>query len=182
MRNMEAGLFARSWAEVKKVRTLAVVGMFLALKIVLDFATIQLSASLHLSFEYLAAAVVGMLYGPAAAALYGAAGDILCCWVNPKGPYFIGFTLIAVVGGIVNGCLLYGKKPTLGRVALDRLVNTLLCNVILNTVCIAVLYSRALMVMLPARLVKNAVLFPVETILLYLLLKKIDARKKELLR
>lgn len=178
MKNACPGITAASFSELKNIRTITTLGLLVTMKIILDFVTIQFSPTMFLSFEFLVGSVVGMLFGPVAGALYGAGGDLLCFLVNPKGPYFIGFTLIAVIGGVINGYLYYKKPITLPRVIVGRTINVLVCQVVLNTLCISILYSKFFWVMLPARLIKNALMLPIEIALLYFVLKKVSSLKQ----
>lgn len=162
-----------SLAQLQNVRTLTVVGALVAIKVILDILTIQITPSLHLSFEFLAGGIVCMLYGPVVGMIYGMTGDILCYLINPKGAYFIGFTLVTMVSGWIDGSILYKKKPTIKKVLFVRIINIFVCNMILNTLCLVALYSTGVLAMVPLRIFKNLILLPVEIIVMYLVLNKV---------
>lgn len=164
---------SRSLAELSSTRTITVLGLLLAISIVLDFLTLQITPFLHISFQYLASSAAAMLFGPVVGGLFGVGSDLVCYLVNPKGPYFIGYTLAALAGGVVNGYILYGYKPTLPRVIASRVTMVVVFQIILNTFFSSILYSKAFWAILPLRAAKNVALLPVEVFLLFILLKKI---------
>ena len=50
-------------------------------------------------------------------------------------------------------------KLTIWRVLAAKFVVMLICNVILNTLCLQVLYGQALMAILPMRALKNLIMW-----------------------
>lgn len=168
-----SSMAGESLAQLQNVKTLTVVGALLAVKVILDILTIQITPSLHLSFEFLAEGIAGMLYGPVVGIIYGMVGDILCYLMNPKGTYFIGFTLIAMVSGCINGGILYKRKPTVKRVISARIINIIICNMILNTLCLVALYSTGILAMVPLRIFKNLILLPLEVMVMYWVVNKV---------
>ena len=167
-------LFSESFHELKKLRNLTVLAMLMALQLVLSlYASIQLSDSLKLSFAFIASAVIGMLYGPFCAGLIGGLVDVLQAVIRPTGPFFPGFTVTAILTGIIFGCFLYKNRPTLARIILAKTCVNLFMNVLLNSYWLYVLYGYGFFALLPTRALKNLILLPVEALLLYLLLPQI---------
>lgn len=174
-------VFVRSAQELKRPKSLVMLSMLLACHVVLGFFQLQVTDFLRISFAALPIGVAGMLYGPTAALLLGALGDPIKYLVSPTGPFFPGFTLSAAVTGLLFGLLLYGmhqnfapcrKKRVVAilRVAAAQLLNTLLVDLLLHTLWLSCLYGTPMAVLLPMRAVKCALMFPVEGVLLYLLL------------
>lgn len=174
-------MFVRSAQELKRPKSLVMLSMLLACHVVLGFFQLQVTDFLRISFAALPIGVAGMLYGPTAALLLGALGDPIKYLVSPTGPFFPGFTLSAAVTGLLFGLLLYGmhqnfapcrKKRVVAilRVAAAQLLNTLLVDLLLHTLWLSCLYGTPMAVLLPMRAVKCALMFPVEGVLLYLLL------------
>lgn len=165
----------RSLRALKNIRTLAAVAMLLAIEVLLGMvASIPIGPSVRISFGYLSRAVAGMLFGPAAAAINGALSDILGSIIHPIGPYFPGFTLTGLVGGMIYGYMLYERRPSLKRVLLAKLLIDVACNLLLNTLWLDLLYGKAFLAILPARFFKNLLQYPVDVLLLYPLLKLVD--------
>lgn len=149
--------------------------MLLAIEVLLGMvASIPIGPNVRISFGYLSRAVVGMLFGPAAAAINGALSDILGSIIHPIGPYFPGFTLTGFVGGLIYGYMLYERRPSLSRVLLAKLLIDVACNLLLNTLWLDLLYGKAFWAILPARFFKNLLQYPVDVLLLYPLLKLVD--------
>ena len=83
------------------LKTLVNLALLTALYVVLErFLSINMW-NMRIGFAFIALALSGMLYGPVAAGLVGAAGDILGMLLFPTGPYFPGFTLNAFLTGAV---------------------------------------------------------------------------------
>ena len=116
-------LFTQSAAELKKLRSLTGIAMLVALNVALSFATIPIGSTMKISISFLAIAIMGMLYGPVAAGMSAALGDILSYLLTPgnsMGAYFFGFTLTAFLGGIVYGIAFYSCKVSVPRVIIAK--------------------------------------------------------------
>ncbi len=180
MKNNSPSVAASSLAQVKQVRNLVTIGLFIALGIILSFFTINLTPMLRINLKFLITGVVGMLFGPVAGAMYGAAADVLGYLIAPSGPYFVGFTVISIINGILTGYLFYQKELSWKRIILGRFLVVLVCQIILNTWCLSLLYSKFFFAMLPARITKSLVLLPLEIPLLYYTFQVINKIKKRM--
>ncbi len=161
--------FRLSARSLRSPLTLSMVGLLTAIYVVLQFVAPQPTEWLKITFSFLPLAVAGMLFGPVPAALAGGVGDILQFLIKPTGPYFPGFTLSAILGGLLYGLFLYRKSPTVGRLCLCRFVVVLLLNIGLNSVFLHLLYGSELFVWM--RVVKNLAVFPIDALLLCLLFR-----------
>ncbi len=92
-----------------------------------------MTETLKIGLGYLITALLGMLYGPFTAAIAAGAGDIIKYLLKPDGAYFFGFTLTAMLGGMVYGCFLYREKCTIFRAIASKSLISLLLNCCLNT-------------------------------------------------
>ena len=68
----------------------------------------------------------------------------------------------------------YKKELSFWRVLAAHVVVAIICNVILNTWCLSILYGKAFSVLLPARLVKNAIMCPIDAFIFYNIAKVLD--------
>ena len=169
-------------AELHDVRSLAGTSMFAALTVVLDrVATFQVSQLLEIGFSFVGVATAAFLYGPWCAGLSGVVVDILAYALRPNGGFFIGFTLNQFLLGFLYGCWLYKKPVRLWRCAAACLTVTLVLNLCLTPVWLHIMYGNAL-ALTTLRLVKNVLKFPVDTALMYLVLKFAEARLAPQLR
>jgi len=87
--------------------------------------------------------------------------------VNPTGPFFPGFTISGFYGGLIYGMVLYKKPLSIKRVIAANTLVTILVNLLLNTYWLTLLYGNAYMALLPARIVKQVIMLPIEVILFY---------------
>ncbi len=159
--------FAESAKSLKRTQTLTTVGILLAIQMLLSsFGVFQLTESIKISLAHLALAPTAMLFGPVAAGIQGALSDFLGYLLKPTGPYFPGFTLTALLLGVIYGILLYRTKRSLWQIILARVIVALFVNIGLNTVFLAMLYGPAQWAALPLRAMKNLLQLPIDCVLL----------------
>lgn len=159
--------FGDSFQELKNLKSLVMAAMLLAIAVVLGFYTIQLTESIKIGFANLANEFAGMMFGPVVGGLIGALADVLKYMVNPTGPFFPGFTISGLCGGLIYGMVLYKKPLSLKRVIVANTLVTVLVNLLLNTYWLTLLYGNAYVALLPARVVKQLVMLPIEVALFY---------------
>ena len=66
------------------------------------------------------------------------------------------------------------KKLPIWRVLAAKFVVMLVCNVILTTLCLTVLYGQAFMVILPARALKNLIMWPIDSVIFFAITKALE--------
>lgn len=163
--------FRQSAQELKQVRTLTGVAMLLAMSVVISFtASVRVTETIKIGLGYLITALLGMLYGPFTAALAAGAGDLIKYLLKPDGAYFFGFTLTAMLGGVVYGVFFYREKCTIPRAIASKATVSLLLNCLLNTVWVSWLYGIPFLGALGPRVIKNLMALPFEIVLLYIVL------------
>ncbi len=91
--------------------------------------------------------------------------------IAPTGPFFPGFTFNAVLSGMIYGLILYKHPVTVPRVLFSQFLVKVFVNLLLNTYWLSILYGKGFMMMLPARVVSNAVMLPIDTVLTFVILK-----------
>lgn len=163
--------FRQSAQELKQVRTLTGVAMLLAMSVVISFtASVRVTETIKIGLGYLITALLGMLYGPFTATLAAGAGDLIKYLLKPDGAYFFGFTLTAMLGGVVYGVFFYREKCTIPRAIASKATVSLLLNCLLNTVWVSWLYGMPFLGALGPRVIKNLMALPFEIVLLYVVL------------
>lgn len=167
-------LFVQSWKELHHASTLAVSGILLALTVVLAAPTIMLSSTLRITFSFLPLTAGGMLFGPAVGGVMGVASDILDYFVRPSGPFFPGFTISALLSGLLYGVFLYRKPVTWYRVLLVSALVTVSTGMFLNILWLSILYHQPFGVLFMGHIVTEMILFPINTVLMYLVLKTVE--------
>jgi ECF transporter S component (folate family) len=167
-------LMKESAKELKKVQALAVTALLAALNTILGFLTFMIGNFIKVSWSFLTLSLAGMLYGPVVAAILGAMGDIINYMIKPMGPFFPGFTLNAIISGFIYGLFLYKKPITMKRIFLMKFIIVIIVDLCLSTTWLSMLYGQAFLVLLPMRALKSAIMLPVETIILYYVLTRLQ--------
>lgn len=168
-------LFSDSAQELKKVQVLTIASLLTAMNSILGLFTIVIGDFIKIGFSFLAMALAGMLYGPVVAGILGGLGDLINFMIRPTAAYFPGFTLNALLSGIIYGLILYKKPLSLKRILIARLTVMILIDLTLTTTWLSIMYGKAFMLLLPMRTVKALVMVPIETALLYFTASRITA-------
>lgn len=168
-------LFISSYNEIKTVRCITLIAMFGAISIVLGYLTIMPVDTIKITFTFLPNEFVYYLFGPVVGVIYGAALDILTWFIRPTGPFFYGFTVSAVLTGLLYGSILYKKPISVKRILVANLIHLCTINLLLNTFWLTQLYGYSFMALLPMRALKAAIMFPVETAMLFAVIKGVEA-------
>lgn len=168
-------LFTSSYKELKNVRCITLTAMFGAISIILGSLTIMIGDFLKVGFSFLPNEFVYYLFGPFVGAVYGAAMDILTYIVKPAGAFFPGFTVSAILTGILYGVVMYKRPLSIKRILAANLLRTVFIDLLLNTYWLTILIGKGFMILLPMRALKALIMFPVETILLFVLIKGVEA-------
>ena len=170
-----AALFTDSAREFKNVRTICLCGVFAALAIVLSYvASIQIGDYIRIGFSGLPNEFVDFIFGPTVGSVFAAMLDILKYLLKPTGGFIPGLTLNAFLAGLVYGSFLYRKPIRFWRILVMKLVVGLGINVVLGTYWLSQYYGWSFFLRLPDRLVSNLIMWPVDTVVLYLLLKAFE--------
>ncbi len=167
--------FKESAKELKTTKGLTLSAMLVAMSVALGNFTIVVTSSLKISFFFLPSRIIYYLFGPFVGAISGGVIDILNYIIKPAGPFHPGFTIDAIVSGIIFGLILYKKPLKLSRILVATAVNMIVVNLMLNTIWIATLTGKGILILLPARIIKNILLLPVEAGLLYLVIKAVES-------
>ena len=169
-----ATLFTGSFRQLKQVKTVTVCAMLGAVAIVLGSLSIELGSTLRIGFSGIPNEIVHMLFGPVVGSVFAGTMDILKYLIKPTGAFFLGFTLIPMLAVLNYGRFYYKKELNFWRVLAAHITVALICNVLLNTWCLSILYGKAFAVLLPARLVKNAIMCPIDAFIFYHIAKVLD--------
>ncbi len=184
------GCFRESAKELKNIRCLVVTAMLIALELAIKQLTVTVSPDLKISFAFLAKASVGMLYGPTIAFFEGLVSDIIGFIIKPTGSFSPLFTLQEGFAAMLYGLFLYKLKlsrkdmhdKTLQKQSAKQIVRIILAKlsvtiginlfytplaiIITNSMAAGGLVYGSTLTGYPARLIKNAIQFPVDCVLL----------------
>lgn len=154
-----------------KTRNLVIISLMIGLKIVLSQFSIFITPTFKLfSIAYLPGAIVSILYGPWVGIVFGFVGDLVGYVAKPAGPFFIGYTISEMVSLFLYGIFLYGRKLTIWRITLVRVLNLLLVSFGLNFIWSKMLYGATAGSHFNwLRIVNNLINLPISILLIYAL-------------
>lgn len=163
-----------SFDSLKQTKNIAFLGLMGALSIILSsVASFSIGPYIKIGIAGLANQIVSYMLGPMIGAIFGGMMDIIKFILKPTGPYFFGFTLSAIIKGVIYGIFLYKKRLTIKRIFICELIVMLLVDSVLNTLWLQMLYGKAFAIIFPARLLKNIIMCPVNVAILYATTKSI---------
>lgn len=161
------------FSPLRNVRVMANAGILSAIAIVLGFFKIPVTQLIEIRFAILPLSVASYLFGPVVGGAVGLVSDIGGYVLRPTGPFFPGFTITSVISGVIFGCMLYKRRPTLLRIFITQIVYTVICGLFLNSLWLSMLYGNAFIPVLTARIVKELVMIPVNTLMLAAVLQPV---------
>ena len=147
------------------------VALLIAIQIVLSrFLSISTPIS-KIGFGFLPIAICGMLYGPVWGGVCGGLSDFIGAILFPIGAYFPGYTLCAVLTGLVFGFFLSNQNKRISSLCFAVLIDCLIISLFINTYWISFTTGNPYLVMVASRLPQVLVMIPVEFVLLRLVQK-----------
>lgn len=153
-------------------KAISMIGFLVAMDIVLArFFTIH-TWNLKIGFSFVPIVVAAIFYGPMAAGLVAAIGDICSAILFPVGPFFPGFTLTAFFTGAVYGIFLK-KNTSVKNVICAEAIIQLLGSQLVNTFWISVLYGSPFGALFFTRIYQTMGMLIVETVIIILICKKL---------
>lgn len=164
--------YLESMNELKETRNITLCGLMAALAIVLNYTTsFFITPYIRIGFSGYPNRVVEYMFGPYVGAVFGGVLDILKYFMKPDGgAFFFGYTFNVMVAGVIYGTILRKKPVKVWRVFLAEFLVKLIVNCGLNTLWISVLNGKAFLAILPPRFLKNIILLPADTVLLFFVL------------
>ena len=152
----------------EKTKKITTVAILVAMHIILSRFLSYSVWNMKIGFDFLPVAVAAVLYGPVAAAVTGGLGDFIGAILFPIGPYFPGYTLSAVLSGVVLGVFLY-KKQTLPRVLGAVAINQWIISLLLTSFWISFTNLTPYWPMVATRVFQCAIMTVVQLVVLVLL-------------
>lgn len=177
--------FAESYRNMKRIRVLCCLSMLVALGIVLDYASgIYITPEIKVTFSFLAEAVAGALLGPVPSMICGALIDVIMWLIKPAGAFFPGYTLSAILTGLIFGVFLYKAdvKKIIILAPLSKLCVNVFVNIMLNTVWLQIFTGKAYIALMSARIIKNLAAWPVESAVLVLIIMFVSKNRHRLIK
>ena len=154
--------------DFKKLRTLVFSALMVAACVALGYLrSVPVVNNISVSWGFLARALCALVGGPVNALVFGFVEDTVGYFMNPQGggwnPYYIFSTMLGV---FTYALFFYRAEVTVLRIFLAKLV-TNLQNVFLGGLGTYLFYSsKGYWVIVGGSAVKNAIMLPVQTIML----------------
>ena len=166
---------------MSKTKKLILAGLLLAILVVFDRFISVKTQYLQISFSFLPIAIAAILLGPKYSCAIATLGDLIGSLLWPFGEYFIGFTLVDTVIGLILGLCLYNKnegeffegKKLIIRSCIACTLTLLIVELPIMSLMLSLLYGNAFIVVLTGRLATKLVMFPIEIICIYYVSKDI---------
>ena len=178
---LSKGYWKTALAELKSLRMLVVTALMIALRVALKPLAIPLGPQLSIQTAMLATALGAMIFGPVVAIPAAIISDTIGFMIFPNGDYFLPFMLTEIASTMIYSLCLYRTKVTPMRVILSRFFICFFVNIVLQQFIIAWQYSymgnpekakdTIMGIMAASRILKNAAMFPIESVVLTLFLK-----------
>lgn len=159
-------------AEFCNPRMIAIAAMITALRIIIQGISVPIIPNvLYISVGFFANALGSMIYGPLVGLASGAISDTVGAFLFPQGDYFFPYIITAMASSFIFGLFLYRARLSAVRIMVARFSVVLICNIFLTPIIMRWYYAyfgieKVYKFFSLARTIKNAALFPVETLLL----------------
>ena len=187
---LEGFMFKSSLKELKSIKTVVLCGLLIAVAAAIEALNpLNFGELLKIRLDFAATAVMGFVAGPVASLIAAAVGDVVRYIIKPAGgAFFPGYTLSAAVGGFIYGIFLYKKNKQIfkNKIAdigvkcfLAKLCINVFVNLVLNSLWISMTTGKALAVLMPMRIIKNAVALPFEAVILTAVIYFVDRYLKK---
>ncbi len=164
---------------MSKTKKIILAGLLLGLLLVLSrFVSIK-TPILVISLSFLPIMISAYLLGPLYSCLIAALGDLIGALLFPFGEYFVGFTIIQGLVGLVYGLILHKKdgfftgKQLIFRLTISSILVLGVIELLLMSLMLHFLYGSAFLAILSTRFVTKLIMLPIQIIVMYFLSKYI---------
>jgi len=170
-------LFKASAQELRKVNTLVLTALLIAIGIVLGYYSVQITDNIKIGVSFVATQLTATLFGPVVGGIMGGETDVLKYFIKPTGAFSILWTLNAVVGPVIYGMMLYKKKVTLWRIILSKAIVAIVVNLFMGSLWSSLLYGSAFWALLPGKLLQQVIQVPVQSLIFWVMIKALQKAK-----
>ncbi|KAF1303546.1 folate ECF transporter [Enterococcus sp. JM9B] len=160
-------------------RMIVIMALLIAMMVVLSQVLGISTPLVKITFTFVPEMIMAILFGPFWTAIGAVLADLIGMALFPTGVFFIGFTINALVGGLVYGFYFYKKEITWVRAFLCVLTNTILISLILTPIWLAITANLPLTswAIWSVRIPKVLVMLPIQTILVYLVGRAVPLKR-----
>ena len=162
-------------------RHMTLAALLVALQIILSKLSVGDPAVLKFGFGFIATALIGYYLGPWIGGAAMVVNDLVSNTIlNTGSMFFPGFTFSAFVSGVIAGMFLYNQRITWQRIFIYEFFQILVTNVFFTTLWVYLMSmtssstGRAFTALLAIRLPKEIVSWPLEAILVLIILRQLS--------
>lgn len=175
---LSATYWKEAVANLKSTRMLALAAMVVALRALCKMLEIPLAPGLNINVAGIFNAVGAMIYGPVVGVLGAVVSDPLGYLLHPDGPYFLPFMLVDMSSSFLFGLFFWQQKLSVPRAMGAKFAVNMVSNIALTSLIMKWYYfifygvekAEAYNLINLTRIVKNLVMFPIEAILIAVVL------------
>ncbi|MGL5676219.1 MAG: folate family ECF transporter S component [Cellulosilyticaceae bacterium] len=161
-------------------KQLVFMAFLIALKVVLTrFLGIHIGEFIRISFSFIATAIMAVYFGPLLTGVGCGIADALGAILFPRGAYFFGFTLSAMIIGLIYGIFLYKKHFSWWRIIVIKVLVLVLITAGLNSMWLAMLSGKGYMPLMIARVTEGLIMLPIEVMMLGMVQKYLIPQLKK---
>ena len=168
------GYWKTASSELKSVKMIVIAAVFIALRTAVArfFIPLPVMGGQRIYFTFFVNALGTVIYGPVVGGLASAVSDLIGAIFFPTGPFFFGYTITSFMGSFIYGLFLYKTRISVAKLFGAKLSVNLFVNVFLGAMWPLMMNKKftipMLLTSMVARLPKNLIMLPIETIVLVL--------------
>ncbi len=169
--------FKDSYAELKKLKTIVITALLIAVGIVLGQFSIQLTETTKIGISFIATQMTANLFGPVVGGIMGGVADVLKFIIKPTGPFLIGYTISAILGPVIYGMILYKKPISFWRIFIAKTIVAIFINLLLGTFWSYHYFGAAFWATIPSKLLQQVIQVPIQSVIYYLVMQALKKAK-----
>ena len=155
-----------SASKLKETKYLAVMAVFIAIKVMLVMVRIPVGENLRISPSFIFSSVEAAITGPVCGLVSGFVTDIVGYIMFPSGAFFPGYTISSMAGMLVYSLFFYKQRITVAKIVGAKAVVNYIVNVLMGSLWSAMMFSKGYMYYAANSLIKNSLMLPIEIIVL----------------
>lgn len=159
------------------IRRIAVLSLMIAIIVIFSHFIAIETQVMKFSFTFIPEAITGALFGPLWSAVANVIADFIGMWLAPKASFFFGFTLNALLTGLIYGYFCSKNPMRWQNIAKAVIVNAVIVHLVLTPLWLQMMYDMPYVVQIGPRLIKELITIPLQIILLSLIMKRLPWKK-----
>lgn len=166
-------------SQLGNIKMVTIAALIVALRVAVKFIRIQLAPGLNVSLDAYVNSLGSVIYGPVMGLVVGSISDVLGCLATGRmAEYFPPFVLVEMSSSFIFGLFFWRKKINVTRTLTAKFTVNFVCNIMLTSIFNKWMYylyygierAEAYNVINGARIVKNLIMFPLEAMIIIIVL------------